>query len=247
MDYGRQAKRDGHAAEHSAKFHDVLKEHFGFSHVTVDGQSTTKTDFMGHHGDTVTRFSGKCVKGKSTQVWLPTQRTLFIHVPSLKAVERQLIQWLGTVELRRQSAQAIDDWSAVTEAFDRATADGSLIEPMMLRAGAEDPVQFITWTGKHGGLTIIDATRYIEYIKINSRWETSPGGTTLHLKDINSGQTLVHLQRKGSGTAQAKVAPLFHIHRTWPKDMEVYHDPGFVIDLMPTEAPSEDEWFSFTE
>jgi hypothetical protein len=118
------------------------------------------------------------------------------------------------------------------------TADGSLPNKMFLQVGQEEPVQYISWVQKKrggGGITVIDAKKYVEYIIANGVWVASSRGTALWLVDKNDHKKkFAHLQRKGSPSKDKHkdgqyYAPLFHVHKYWPNGTVVDSDSSFSI------------------
>lgn len=218
---GRKAKVLGHKAEHSNILHNKLKTYLGEGLVKVDGANGTKTDIeIGS-----IRISQKTPSGKSTQVWLPTKNTLFTHVPTLINVKSKILEMLGSPTAKRVSTHNIKDFNQVLEVFNQATRDGTLPNKMFLQVNSEDPVQYISWVKKTnggGGITVIDAKIYVDYIIANGVWIAAPKGTTLWLIDKNNpNKKFAHLQRKGSPSKDKEkdgqyYSPLFHIHEYWP-------------------------------
>lgn len=230
-------KHQGHDAEKSHELHQKLMSItditgsfiIGTGAVIVEGTSGTKTDFV--IGDK--RISQKTPSGRNTQVWLPTKKTLFIHVPGLASAKTQILELIGT-PLDSKKTTEIADFDAAIDAFNAATIDRTLLNKMFLQVDKEEPVQYISWVKKSkggGGLTLIDAKKYVDYLQQNAIWIKRD--TTLWL--INKDDVTMpprkmrkyaHFQRKGSGQ---KDTPMFHMYSTWPEDAVLHHDPKFVI------------------
>ena len=232
---GSQEKKQGHEAERATDLHDKLKSFLGEGKVSVDGTSGTKTDLMVGNK----RISQKTPSGKSTQVWLPTKTTLFTHVPSLSSVKSQILELLGSPTIGRKKTTDINAFSDALTAMNDATKDGSLPTKMFLQVDKEDPVQYISWVLKKrggGGITVIDAKKYVDYIILNGEWISAPGGTTLWLVDKKDPtKKFAHLQRKGSPSKDKHkdgqyYAPMFHIHNYWPEGTVVGNDKSFSIN-----------------
>lgn len=230
---GSHEKRQGHEAERSTILHEKLQQYLGKGQVVVEGKNGTKTDIkIGKF-----RISQKTPSGKNTQVWLPSQNTLFVHVPALMPVKDKMIKFLGTPSAKRISADKIDNFNEVITALNKATKDKTLLNAMILRVSDEDPVEYISWVTKNrggGGFTLIDAKKYVDYIAKNGEWVVAPprgnrGQTTLHLIDKSTGSKMFHLQAKGSGGESQKYNPMFHIHNFWPQCCVIANDPGFAI------------------
>lgn len=228
---GTKEKFQGHEAERSTILHDQLKKYFQ-GEVVVEGKSQTKTDFL--VGDI--RISQKTVSGKNTQVWLPTQNTLFEHVPELMPIKDKIIQFLGTPAAAGLDPRDIPEWSLVIDLLNQTTKNKSLLNPMILRVGNEDPIHYISWVKKENagkGFTLIDARLLVDYLAEFGEWKCSPVRankiSTLYLIDTKSGKKIIHLQRKGSGKGITKFSPLFHIHSNWPVGVIKSIDPLFYI------------------
>lgn len=232
---GSQEKTQGHEAERATDLHDKLKTFLGEGTVTVDGASATKTDIMIGNK----RISQKTPSGKNTQVWLPTKTTLFTHVPALSPVKSQILELLGSPTSPRKKTTDINAFSDVLSALNSATKDGTLPTKMFLQVDKEDPVQYISWVLKKrggGGITVIDARKYADYIMSNGEWISSPGGTTLWLVDkTDPTKKFAHLQRKGSPSKDKHkdgqyYAPMFHMHDYWPEKTVIGSDKSFSIN-----------------
>lgn len=238
---GALEKQQGHAAEKSASLHKKLMSYsqIGHGEVLLEGRSDTKTDFM--IGSK--RISQKTPTGKNTQVWLPTKKTLFEHIPGLSVVKCQLLQFLGSPNQERKAPSSIDNFSEVIDTFNQETKHGNLLKKIFLQVNDEPCVDFISWVGKSKsgvGLTLIDANLYVEELKRSAVWVPRP--TTLwliHKDDINLPANKVrkylHLQRKGSPSKNKHIdgeyySPMFHLYNTWPDTTIVARDPLFKID-----------------
>ena len=230
---GSKEKRQGHEAEKSAILHAKLQSCLGKGEVIVEGKNGTKTDIIVGKF----RISQKTPSGKNTQVWLPSQNTLFIHVPLLLPVKDKIIKFLGVPGTKRISADKIDGFDEVITALNKATKDKSLLNAMLLQVRDEDPVNYISWVTKikgGGGFTLIDAKKYVDYVAKNGYWRVAPaignrGQTTLHLIDNLTSCKMFHLQAKGSGGETQKHNPMFHIHNFWPAEAIVAVDAKFAI------------------
>lgn len=231
---GSKEKKQGHEAEHAVELHTKLKTYLGEGKVVVDGKSGTKTDIQ--IGDK--RVSQKTPSGNSTQVWLPTKKTLFEHVKGLVSIRTQVIQMLGSPTQARKKTSDIAGFNKVLAALNAVTKDGTLPTKMFLQVGTEDPVQYISWVKKTrggGGITVIDARKYVDYIITNGEWVAAPRGTALWLVDKkDKSKKFAHLQRKGSPSKDKHLdgqyyAPLFHIHEYWPEGTVVGSDAKFFI------------------
>jgi hypothetical protein len=242
-------KLDGHRAEKSTSLHDVIKTHFKFDDIVVSGKNNQKKDYTGIKNGLLQEeihFSNKFAIN-STQVWLPSHiakrkntKTLFDYVPGLIPVQDKLVQWLGTISNKniiRTSWTEIPDWIKVEECLNLVTKDQTLLIPMLLQlAGDTEKIKYITWLSKkQGGITIIDAEKYVEYLSTNCYWKTTRERTTdegtIKLIDRLTNKTMIHLQRSGNGPISQKIKPLFHMHPNWPKELEVYSDSSFKITL----------------
>lgn len=225
-------KKQGHEAEHSYVLHTKLKSFLGKGLVTVGGGNGTKTDIrIGTIG-----VSQKTLSGKSTQTCLLTKKTLFIHVTGLVCVRPQILEFLGSPTVARKKTNEIVNFDQLLEAFDIVTKDGTLPTKMFLQVAEETPVQYISWVKKiRGGITVIDASKYVDYIRTNGEWVAAPRGTTLWLIDkTNPTKKFAHLQRKGSPSNDKHLdgqyySPLFHIHEYWPEGTVVGSDSKFSI------------------
>lgn len=243
-------KKQGHAAEHSEQLHTLLKTVFCYDHIVVNGKSNTKTDYYGVTNydsldplnpepiSKISRFSNKFAKGKSTQVWLPTQASIFDHLPELLPCKSILVSWLGSIDnqglsVPRKSYTDISNFSELELTLNTITRNKVLLKHMLLAKGDEEPVQYITWIGKKQGIQIIDANLYVEYIVANASWVTTKNkrGESIKLIDKNTGEILFHLQRAGNGPDKQKISPLFHIHKSWPKSVIVYSDDTFKLSV----------------
>lgn len=245
-------KQLGHDAERSVDLHNKIKSLLldtAFKSkliegkVVVEGESSTKTDFS---IDTI-GVSQKTPSGKNTQVWLPTKTTIFSHVPGLIEAKSELLQLLGSPTVTRKKLKDISTGSKLLETMNKVTKDGSLLKKMFLQVEDEKPVQLISWVLKShagGGITLIDAQKYVDYIIYYGEWIESRNGTGLWLIDTftitydNAGKAkynkFAHLQRKGSPSKDKHkdgqyYAPMFHVHSYWPIGTIVAEDSTFNI------------------
>lgn len=242
-------KLNGHRAEHSTMLHNFLKKEFHYETVMVSGKNNQKTDIIGVNPHLTTPETSHSLKFalNSTQVWLPAHitkrkntKTLFDYVPGLLPVQGKLIQWLGTISNKKiiqASWTEIPSWNEVEECLNYTTKDQTLLTPMLVQLSEDTvKVKYIIWLSKkHGGITIIDAEEYVNYLSKYCYWKTTrervSGEGTIKLVDKLTNKTMIHLQRSGNGPISQKIKPLFHMHPTWPKKVEVCSDNSFAIDL----------------
>ena len=244
-------KLEGHAAENNVGLHNLLLEMFNLTDILHKGESQTKTDIRGKTDNGFVRFSLKYASLKNTQIWLPTQVTLPDRVPNLAPFSISLQKFLGTTDVEFWNAHSagltlslteqrkmrvysdkLIDWNDIIKAFNDSMQDESLINAMMMAYKDEDPIDYLIWINKKsGGIQIVDAKKYKEYLKTNAYWRNpGKGFTTLWCVDKNNGKKLFHLQRKGSGDGKLSCAPMFHIYKHWPESVIYYKDDSFRIN-----------------
>ena len=94
---------------------------------------------------------------------------MFEHVPGLLPIKNQILELLGSPNQERKKTNLINNFAQVLEILNAVTKDGSLLNKMFLQVSNEDPVQYISWVTKKrggGGITVVDAKKYIDYIYI---------------------------------------------------------------------------------
>lgn len=218
---GAKAKKQGHSFEESfADLHEGLE---------TKGGSRTKIDIEGTYKG-YKNLSLKNPSGKNTQVWLPSQKTLFEALNLSKISQQFVKQFFGGDDYsdynkNRVPLEEIAEYKSNSFLNEFNNKLSELFHLIFTHGhNMTGSVEALGWANEKNNL---DSLKFYDLSKLKKdfvekgKWTFSSRRTTLHFHIGN--KKLLHLQMKGSGKKPGYHYPQFHLHGN-------FHDSWIIND-----------------